>query len=144
MPEVDGKGDLQPSLDLGPSPEQVLPPLNPPKTHAPFQFNQQVNIQRIPPKVWDRLSAEQIVDLSKTIIDQVEKMDGRQFELAMEQTKSASATNRWSMCVGGLVAIIGIGVAGYLATHGNGIVAGILATFLATILAVIVGSRLND
>jgi hypothetical protein len=147
MPNGNGKtDDPQPSLDLTPSPtgqpEAGLPPVVPPQTSAPFQFNQQVNIQQIPPKVWERLTPEQIVDLSKTIVSQVERMDKRHYELALERAKRAAAMRQHAMLIGGSVALAGIAATTYLASHGDGIVAGILGTFLATILSVVVGNRL--
>jgi hypothetical protein len=147
MPNGNGKtDDPEPSLDVTPSqagqPEVGLPPVIPPQTAAPFQFNQQVNIQQIPPKVWERLTPEQIVDLSKTIVSQVERMDKRHYDLALERAKRSAATKRYAMLIGGFVALAGLGATTYLASHGNGIVAGILGTFLATILSVIVGNRL--
>ncbi len=147
MPNGDGQADdPQPSLDLTtPQTGQTevgLPPVVPPQTTAPFQFNQQVNIEQIPPKVWERLAPEQIVDLSKAIVSQVERMDKRHYELAVERAKRSAATKRYAMLIGGFVALAGLGATTYLASHGNGIVAGILGTFLATILSVIVGNRL--
>ena len=42
----------------------------PPQTKTPIQFNQQVNVyQQIPHSAWDGLSANQIVDLSKEILN---------------------------------------------------------------------------
>jgi hypothetical protein len=44
------------------------PSVVPPKTKAPVNFNQQNNFyQQIPTSAWDRLSNEQVVDLSKQI-----------------------------------------------------------------------------
>jgi len=143
MPENNGKPDgPHPKLDLvAPAPEPSLPPVIPPQTNTPFQFNQQVNIQQIPPKVWDKLSAEQIFDLSKAIVAQVEAMDSRHFELAREKASSAATTKRQSVIIGGVLALAGLAAATYLAASGNGIVGGIIATFLATIIAVVIGSR---
>ncbi|HEV2200020.1 MAG TPA: hypothetical protein VGR73_09370 [Bryobacteraceae bacterium] len=92
MPEGNGKdADAQQPLDLtsassdperSATPTPTIPPVLPPRTSAPFQFNQQVNIQQIPPKVWDKLTPDQIFELSRKIIDQVEVMDKRQFDIA--------------------------------------------------------------
>jgi hypothetical protein len=92
--------------------------------------------------VWDKLSAEQIFDLSKAIVAQVEAMDSRHFELARGKASSAAATKRQSVIIGGVLAFAGLAAATYLASSGNGIVAGIIVTFLATIIAVVVGSRM--
>jgi hypothetical protein len=48
----------------------ALPPVVPPATKSPIQFNQQVNlsIQQIPSSAWDRLSADQILEISKMIV----------------------------------------------------------------------------
>ena len=45
-----------------------LPPVSPPSTKIPVQFNQQVNVyQQIPPSAWDRLEFDQIVELSRKL-----------------------------------------------------------------------------
>ncbi|HUG82905.1 MAG TPA: hypothetical protein VML01_14645 [Bryobacterales bacterium] len=123
---------------------QSLPKVIPPKTTAPFQFNQQVNIQQIPSKVWDRLAPDQIVDLSKSMLDQIEKMDARHFDFAIKQAERASQVRKQSVFVGGAVALLGFAAVTYLSATGNGIVAGIIATFLATIIAVIVGNKMLE
>lgn len=69
-------------------------------------------------------------------------MDKRQFDIAQERNSTATFTKRIAMIVGGIVALTGIGAATYLASTGNGIVAGIIATFLATIVAVIIGNKI--
>lgn len=125
-------------------PGEYLPPVILPKTNAPIHVNQQFNIQRIPPKVWDKLSPEQIVDLSKTLFSQFEKIDDHHFELEMQRAKSAYSTMQRLAFIGGTVAIVGLGACVYLATHGSQMIAGIIATFLATIVAIVVGSRLSD
>ena len=147
MPEASDKSDQQPldlkSTDAEPVvvDSQRIPPVVPPHTATPFQFNQ-VNIQQIPPKVWDKLSPEQIFELSQRIIDQVETMDKRQFDIAKERNATQARSRSIAMIAGGIVAIAGIGASTYLASAGNAIVAGIIATFLATIIAVIVGNKM--
>ena len=69
--------------------QAVLPPMTSPSTKTPFQVNQQFNIQQIPPRAWERLSPEQIVDVSKTVLDQVERTDQRQFTWAMKEVERA-------------------------------------------------------
>ena len=147
MPEASDKSDQQPldlkSTDAEPVvvDSQRIPPVVPPHTATPFQFNQ-VNIQQIPPKVWHKLSPEQIFELSRRIIDQVETMDKRQFDIAKERNATQARSRSIAMIAGGIVAIAGIGASTYLASAGNAIVAGIIATFLATIIAVIVGNKM--
>lgn len=141
MSSSEGADNPQNNLPLEPSSvEPTLPPVVPPKTTAPFQFNQ-VNIQPIPPKVWDKLSAEQIVELTRTILTEADKVDKRHYDFAMERMKHSGRMSLQAAVVGGIVAVVGIGAATYLSSHGNGIVGGIIATFLATILAVIIGNR---
>lgn len=75
--------------------EPQLPPVNPPSTKAPVQFNQQVNFyQQIPQTAWDRLAPEHIVDLSKAIIAQIDVADKRQFDYAMEHARKEQSGKR--------------------------------------------------
>ena len=135
--------EKQSELELSqPVEAETLPPFVPPQTKTPFTFNQQVNIQRIPNQAWDRLSPDQIVDLSKTIIEQVDKMDRRHFEWAMERARRSDVTHNRGMIIGGFVAVVGISGVIYLAAQGHEVVAAILGTFLATILAVVLGNRI--
>jgi hypothetical protein len=134
--------EKQEKLDLAsPVEAELLPPVNPPSTKTPFTFNQQVNIQNIPSQAWDKLSPEQIVDLSKTIIEQVDKIDKRHFDWAMDRAVRSEKTHKIAMSVGGLIAIVGIIAVAYLSVEGHQIVAGMLGTFLATIIAVALGNR---
>lgn len=131
----------QSQLELTTSDAELLPPVVPPNTKAPFTFNQQVNIQNIPSQAWDRLSPDQIVDLSKTIIEQVDKIDRRHFDWAMDRAKRSERSQYCAMVIGGLVAIAGIICVAYLSANGHQVVASILGTFLATIIAIVIGNR---
>lgn len=135
-----------PSKTEQPTPEVQLPPLRPPQTIAPVQFNQQVNlsIQQIPSSAWDRLSAEQIMEVSKQIISQVEAADKRQYDYAMEDIRRSSAGKRMAVICGSLVTAAGYSIAGYLAAHGQSLVAACIVLPITTVLAVIVGNRFLD
>lgn len=91
MADGNGKADPEPSkqmeLAATPTDPPSLPPVVPPQTATPFQVNQQFNVQQIPPKVWDKLSPEQIFELSKNVIAQVDKIDERHFEHAKNPNK---------------------------------------------------------
>jgi hypothetical protein len=139
MPDDEEK---QSKLELTQSTDaDVLPPVVPPNTKTPFTFNQQVNIQNIPSQAWDRLSPEQIVDLSRIIIDQVDQIDRRHFDWAMDRAKRSEKTHNRAMAIGGIIAIVGIVAVVYLSAEGHQIVAAILGTFLATIVAIVLGNR---
>jgi hypothetical protein len=137
MPDSDKPGDLEPKGSA-----EDLPPVIPPPTKAAFQFNQQVNIQPIPPRAWERLSPEQIVELSKDTMAQLDRMDQRHFDWAMNQARTSQTVQEKAMVIGGVIAVLGLVAVTYLAATGHEIVAAILGTFLATILAVVVGNRL--
>lgn len=143
MPD-DGEEKKQSELALGDKTdaESALPPIVPPATKTPFQFNQQINIQQIPTRAWEKLSADQIVDLTKTIVSQIEKSDERQFNWAMEQAKSSGETQRVAMAIGGVIALVGFGTATYLTVQGHQVIGGMLATFLATVISVTIGNKL--
>ena len=138
----------QGSLSLSPSDgttRELPPPVVPPQTSAPVNFGQvaQVNIQQIPPSAWEKLSADQIVALSQTIVAQIEKMDERRYQHAITQLSQSCQTRNRALLVGGAVAICGLVLAAYLTVHNGQIVGGIIATFLATIIAVTLGSQLD-
>jgi hypothetical protein len=86
QPEVPEQEPQQPQHSIEPA-AFPLPPVVPPATKAPVQFNQQVNlsIQQIPSTAWDRLAPEQIVDISKMIVNQIEATDKRHFDYAMDE-----------------------------------------------------------
>jgi hypothetical protein len=134
----------QPKLDLAPTvvEAEALPPVVPPQTKAPFTFNQQVNIQNIPPQAWDRLSPDQVVDLSKTLLDQVDKIDKRRFDWSMERAKRTDSMHARALTIGGIVALVGLSGVVYLSAQGHEVVAAIVGTFLATVVAVVLGNRL--
>ena len=144
MPD-ESEDKKQAELDLGTEAikaEPVLPPVVPPTTKTPFQFNEQINIQQIPSRAWEKLSADQIVDLTKTIVNQIEKSDERQFNWAVAQANSSATTQRIAMGIGGVIAIAGIGLTAYLAMNGHTVVAGMLGTFLVTIISCAIGNRM--
>src|SRR5215469_8282070 len=123
-------------------PEQ-LPAVTPPTTKAPVQFNQQVNIyQQIPQSAWDRLTPEHIMDLSKTIIQQIDVADKRQFDYALDQAKKDGTRKTQTTICGTIVAVIGFGFTAYLAMNGHEMIALSISLPLATILAIIVGNKL--
>jgi hypothetical protein len=121
-----------------------LPPVAPPVTKTPVQFNQQVNIYQIPQTAWDRLTADQVVELSKVIVQQIDTADKRQFDYAISQAKSEHDGKKLAIMCGSAVAILGFTVTTYLAIHGQIVPALSISLPLATILAVIVGKRFLD
>lgn len=123
-----------------------LPPLKPPQTIAPVQFNQQVNlsVQQIPTSAWDKLSAEQILHISQQIIAQVDAADKRQYEYAMEEIRRSSSGKRTAIICGCVVTAVGYLISGYLATKGEGLVAACISLPITTVLAVLVGNRFID
>jgi len=125
--------------------EPELPPVSPPSTKAPVQFNQQVNVyQQIPLSAWDRLNADQIVELSKVILEQIDVADKRQFEYAIEQNRADGSGKKMALVCGAAIALGGFGGTVYLGMHGHELIALSIALPLATILAVIVGNRFLD
>ena len=121
--------------------EPVLPPVVPPATKTPFQFNQQINIQQIPPKALEKLSPDQTFELTKSLLQQFERSDERQFKHAMEQIESSAKTQRIAMLIGGLIAVGGVAAVTYLTMQDHQVIAAILGTFLGTIVAVTIGNR---
>lgn len=131
------------STDLTAKESQPLPPLHPPTTKTPLQFNQQVNVyQQIPPSAWDSLSQAQVFELTKDILKMSDVIDKRHFDHATNIAAKRSARDKIGMFIGGAIAILGIGGAIYLGTNGHDMIAMSISLPLATILAVVVGRRL--
>ena len=142
MAERAGKEDPVEVVKAEPVEAEQLPLVTPPSTKAPVQFNQQVNVyQQIPPSAWDRLNADQIMDLSKRIIDQIDVADKRQFDYAIEDAKSVKSGKRAAMAWGSVIAIAGFTATVFLAMNGHEMIALTISLPLATILAIIVGNR---
>jgi hypothetical protein len=125
--------------------EPELPPISPPQTKAPIQFNQQVNIyQQIPQSAWDRLNSEQVVELSKAIIQQIDNADKRQFDYVIEQANKEQSGKKMAIIAGSIVTVLGFAATAYLSLHGQTIAGLSISLPLATILAVLVGKRFLD
>lgn len=126
-------------------PAKTLPQVVPPKTKAPFTVNQQVNyFHQMPPRAWEKLSAEQITELSKVALEQFGKMDHRHYDLAIREADQQSDSDRRSQRIGGLIAFSGLVALTYLAAIEQTLVAACLAVFLATIIGVVVGKKILD
>jgi hypothetical protein len=147
MHSDDGTDDVPESdegrVELQAQTEPVLPDVVPPQTKAPIQFNQQVNlsIQQIPQLAWDRLSPDQIVEISRMIVTQVDSTDKRHFDYAMDEVKRSASGKKIAMSCGAFVAIAGFGATAYLAMNNHELIALAIALPLSTIIAMIVGNR---
>jgi acetamidase/formamidase len=140
----DGETPLQAAtLPIEVTAEPVLPTVVPPQTKAPIQFNQQVNlsIQQIPTTAWDRLSPDQVVAISKMIIEQIDATDKRHFDYAMDQVKRLSSGKKIALACGSLVSVAGFAATAYLSINNHELVALAIALPLATVIAMIVGNR---
>ncbi len=119
-----------------------LPAVNPPKTKTPVQVNQQNNFyQTIPSNAWDRLSADQVVALSKDILHHMDAQDERNYNFAIERVKQSDARGKLNAIIGAVVALAGFLVTAYLATHNHEFVALTISLPLATIIAMVVGNQ---
>lgn len=126
--------------------DNMAPPaIQPPKTKAPVSFNQQNNYyQTIPSAAWDRLSQDQIVELSKRVLDHADAADQRHFEYAKERLKNSDSTHRRNIFIGSLVTLVAIAVTTYLAMRGHEVIAMTISLPLSTIIAMLLGNRLLD
>jgi len=146
MPDEGIPTDLQPNSATGESSSisaSAEPPeIVPPKTKAPVHFNQQNNFyQQIPTSAWDRLSNEQVVDLSAQILRIADAQDERHYQFSKEKLSRLEQQNKRNLFVGSLVVLTGFGITGFLAMHGHELVAVTISGPLATILAMLVGNR---
>ena len=126
------------SISASAEPPEIVPP----KTKAPVHFNQQNNFyQQIPSSAWDRLSNEQVVDLSGQILRIADAQDERHYQFSKEKLSRLEQQNKRNLFVGSLVVLAGFGITGFLAMHGHELVAITISGPLATILAMLVGNR---
>ena len=109
-----------------------------PEASKPIPFYQQVNIGQMPPRIWNTLSPDQAVDLSKTVLSHSSILDERRFKFAMEAEMRKSDDKRRSTIIAGTVAACGFGLCGYLAANGPELQAGMVLTFLGTIISVVI------
>ncbi len=145
QPEAPEQGSQQQQQSIEPA-AFPLPPVIPPATKAPVQFNQQVNlsIQQIPTTAWDRLAPEQIVDISKMIVTQIEATDKRHFDYAMDEVKRSASGKKTAIFCGSLITIAGFGATLWLALTGHDMACLAISLPLGTILAMIIGNRFLD
>jgi len=130
-------------VDAGVDEVSELPPIHLPKTKAPASFNQQNNFyQQIPSSAWDRLSPEQIVDLSKKVLDHANAIDERHFEFAKNRLQKSDRIHQRNMVLGSMVVIVGFALTAYLAMKGHEIIAITISLPLSTIIAMLVGNQL--
>ena len=121
--------------------EEIPSPPPTPDTKTPIQFNQQINVQNIPPSAWGILNSEQILELSKAIIHQTDVIDERHYKFAMDRANRDSTGKKWAMSIGGVITVAGFAITAYLADSGNTLAAVSISLPLATILAIVVGNR---
>jgi hypothetical protein len=143
MPEDDGNkstdeaGTVLPAVSA-----EELPAINPPQTKTPISFNQQVNnFQQIPPSAWDGLTPEQRLELTRSILAQMDAMDKRHYDFAITHVNAEAKRGTVGTICGSIIALVGFSMAGYLALHGQTIAALSISMPLATILAIVVGNR---
>lgn len=158
MPSAEGNSEVQPSETRGSSKQEPiasrddsseaeLPKIVLPATTAPVQLNQQQNnisIQQIPPSTWDRLSPEQIVEITKIITSHLDQADERQFKFAMEQIKRETSGKKIAIVFGTIIFTAGLVFAAVMSLKGHETIALIISVSLATIVSMVVGKRFLD
>ncbi len=131
----DGSGILSaPKMD-------ELPPITPPETKTPITFNQQINYQQIPLSAWDDLTPDQRLELSKSILKTMDSIDERHYNFAVKRIDIETKRGTIRAISGTVIALIGFGLAAYLAMHGQTVVGLTISLPLVTIVAIVVGSR---
>jgi hypothetical protein len=124
-----------------PKPDE-LPVISPPQTKTPISFNQQVNnFQQIPPSAWDGLTPVQRMELSKSILAQMDSMDQRHYDFAVKHVETETTRGVIRAVCGTVITVAGFSFAAYLAMHGQTILGLSISLPLATILAIVVGNR---
>lgn len=139
--EEESSTDLQASVEDSSSPPEIVPP----KTKAPVQFNQQNNFyQQIPITAWDRLSPDQVVELSKRVLDHENELDKRAYEFAKERVGRDDQRGKRNLYLGSVIVVVAFSIAGYLSLHGHDFIASTISLPLVTLLAMLVGNKLKD
>jgi len=143
MPEIEKVGNTKDSTEVVPAVKtEELPAINLPQTKTPVSFNQQVNnFQQIPPSAWDGLTPEQRLELTHSILAQMDSMDKRHFDFAVTHVQTEARRSTIGSICGALIAILGFSLSAFLSLHGQTIVALSISMPLATILAIVVGNR---
>jgi hypothetical protein len=119
-----------------------LPAIIPPQTKTPVSFNQQINnFQQIPPSAWDGLTPSQRMELSKSILKQMDSMDQRHYDYAVTQVQTETKRGTIRAICGSVIAMAGFLIAAYLGLHGQVILGLSISMPLATIIALVVGNR---
>ena len=72
----------------------VLPSVQPPLTKAPPTLNQQVNIYQRPKSALDKLTGDQIFELSKQMMNQMDVSDQRAYDFAVHDAAKAASGRR--------------------------------------------------
>lgn len=125
-----------PSGDQGP-PE----PPPPPPTHTPATLNQQININQLPPTLWDKLDPQQTRELTSELIGKFDEADARRIALERERLQAETNSTNLAVLVGFLLIAGGLGLVGYLAVQGKQEVALAVGSSLVTLVSVVVGRR---
>ena len=148
MPDDSVPTELQPAA-VGPieatasAANSEPPSVVPPKTTAPVNFNQQNNFyQRIPTSAWDRLSNEQVVDLSKQILKMNDDQDERHGQFSKKKLNRIEGQNKGNLYPGSFVILTGFGLTGFLAMKSHEFVALTISLPLATTVAMLAGNRM--
>ena len=118
---------------------KLLPP-TPKEARASSVSLSQLNINVPPPQVWHGLPAQVRGQLLGKIIDNADRVEERKFQFAM----AVSKRRREGAWVGGSVAVVGLGLCGYLASLGMNTEVTALVVFLATIIGVAIGNRIGS
>jgi hypothetical protein len=135
-PENDDKVEIVPTVKT-----DDLPPITPPQTKTPINFNQQINYQQIPPSAWDGLTPDQRIELSKNILEKMDAIDDRHYKFALKHIDIETKRGMIRAVCGTLIALFGFGISAYLATHNQTFSGLAISLPLATIIAVVVGNR---
>lgn len=143
MPENEKADDSQERTEgIAVVKPEELPAINLPQTKTPVSFNQQVNnFQQIPPSAWDGLTPEQRLDLTHSILTQMDSMDKRHYDFAVAHVQTEARRSTIGTICGAIIAITGFALSGFLSLRGQTIVALSITMPLATILAIVVGNR---
>lgn len=121
--------------------EQLPAPPAPPPTQTPAVVNQQINIHELPPSVWDRLSADQTVELAKLVIETVAQAEARRLDAESARFSKEEATSNTVLLYGFLSGLAVLGAVVYLGVNGQKELASGLGGSIVALAAVFVGKK---
>ena len=116
-------------------PEVPTPPVGVPAQHT------QIGITNLPPAAWTKLTGQQLENVLLRALDLAKAQDDRRFQITKDELAVRHRIRVWTLCVGALVASMGMGAVVYLSSTGHETTAGVIGGALVALVAVFLGKK---